>query len=164
VILLLAACLDHDPIPGGDPETFVAMQADFAGYLGWDRVTVGSGDTGHPDGERAVYFSALPQGGSDAFAVGTRVVKVIPGADIHAMVKRGGGYNAAGAVGWEWFELALATDGSPVIRWRGEVPPDGEAYGALPGADTADTGLEVGDCNTCHAAAASNDFVHVVPL
>lgn len=163
ILLALLACLDHDPIPG-EEAAFVAMQADFAGYRGWTSVTVAAEDTGHPDGARTVYVNVAPEGG-ETFPVGTVIVKEIAGADIHAMAKRGDGFNTSGAVGWEWFELVLAEDGTPVIKWRGTEAPEGEAYGALPGSDPEDTGdLVTGDCNVCHAAAAANDYVHAVAL
>ncbi len=43
------------------------------------------------------------------------------------MVKRGGGFNAEGAVGWEWFELTERDDESVAIKWRGVSAPSGEA-------------------------------------
>ncbi len=165
MILLLLACLDHDPIPGGAGDSFVAMQVDFAEFRSWASISVPE-ETGHPEGAREVFLNAAPDAGAPAFPVGTVIVKTIAtatGEDIHAMVKRGGGYNAAGAVGWEWFELVVADDGTPVILWRGEVPPDGESYGQLPG-QTADTGGAEGDCNVCHGAVSGNDYVHSVGL
>ncbi len=156
VMWALAACLDHDPLPG-DGDVFVAMQSDFRDFDAWPSVPMGASDTGHGVDERVVYAQAVP--GDDAFGVGTRIVKTVAGGDTHAMVKRGGDFNADGAYGWEWFELARSTSGDPVIVWRGEAPPSGEAYGALPG-QADDTGAQVGDCNTCHGAAAANDFVH----
>lgn len=166
MLLLLLGCLDHTPIPGAEG-AFVAMQTDFQGYSTWDSIGVDAAaadDTGHPAGERTVYVNTMPAAEDTTFAVGTIVVKVIPGADIHAMVKRGDGFNADGAPGWEWFELVTATNGEPVIKWRGAEPPAGETYGALPGATEDTGGTMTGDCNTCHAAAAENDFVHAVPL
>lgn len=166
MLLLLAACLDHTPIPGAG-ESFVAMQVDFSGYPSWDAVEIdaaGAGDSGHPEGERTVYVNELPPADAESFPVGTVIVKVIEGADIHAMVKRGEGFNTEGAVGWEWFELVLATNGEPVIKWRGEEPPAGETYGALPGAPVDSGDTLTGDCNACHGARSDNDFVHAVPL
>ncbi|MFN7143427.1 MAG: hypothetical protein ACK4YP_06610 [Myxococcota bacterium] len=161
---IVAGCLDHDPIPGGAGESFVAMQADFDGYRTWTDHTVEPEDTGHPDGARTVYINTAPDGGT-TFPVGTVIVKEIVGGDIHAMAKRGGGFNPDGAIGWEWFELVTATDGSPVIKWRGTEAPEGEAYGQLPGSAPEDTGDAVtGDCNTCHGAAVGNDYVHAIPL
>ena len=163
ILALLLGCLDHDPIPGQE-DAFVAMQSDFAGYRGWASVSVAAEDTGHPDGARTVFINAMPVGAS-TFPVGTVIVKEIAGGDIHAMAKRGAGFNAEGAIGWEWFELVLADDGSPVIKWRGTEAPEGEAYGALPGSDPADTGDAItGDCNVCHGAAADNDYVHAIPV
>lgn len=170
-LLALLACLDHTPIPG-EADTFVAMQADFSGYTTWDAVPVdaapvdvASDDSGHPEGERTVYVNAPPTVDAVTFPVGTVIVKTIGGgADIHAMAKRGAGFNTDGAVGWEWFELVLATDGEPVIKWRGAEPPAGETYGSLPG-EPVDSGDTVtGDCNSCHGAVSDNDFVHAVDL
>jgi hypothetical protein len=161
LLLLLFACLDHDPIPGGE-EQFVAMQNDFSGFTGWPDYAIEPEDSGHPEGARTVYISEEPPEGATAFPVGTMIVKVIEGADIHAMAKRGGGFNAEGALGWEWFELVM--DGSePVIRWRGAEPPDGETYGALPGVEE-DSAAPLGNCDSCHSAVSANDFVHVVGL
>ena len=161
MLFLLLGCLDHQPLPGGDDE-FVAMQTDFAGFSGWASYDIEAADTGHPAGGRTVYLSDSPPAGAEQFPVGTRIVKMIDGADIHAMVKRGGDFNADGAPGWEWFELVL--DGAdPVIRWRGATPPDGEAYGALPGVEE-DSAAPLGDCNLCHGAVSDNDFVHTVGL
>jgi hypothetical protein len=166
IAFLLAACLDNDALPDGD--AFVAMQADFAGYPSWEIYPVPAGGTGHVDGERTVYLNEAPPDGATSFPLGTILVKTIAwsgGLDVHAMVKRGGGYNADGAVGWEWFELVPDDDGTPVIRWRGDKPPKGELYGQLPGVvDTGAPPTVSGDCNVCHSTAAANDFVHTVPL
>lgn len=165
-MLLLIGCLDNDPIPGGAGDSFVAMQSDFADFQSWMATPVAEGDTGHPDGDRVVYLNAEPETGASAFPVGTMIVKTIAwsgGTDIHAMVKRGGGFNPDGAVGWEWFEIVLSDQGSPVILWRGDVPPEGEVYGQLPG-QTADTSTTEGDCNACHGAAVNNDYVHTLAL
>lgn len=165
LLLSLAACLDNTPIPGGD--TFIALQSDFAGFQDWDATDVDSADTGHVAGERVVYLNSAPDPGADAFPTGTILVKTIAwsgGLDVHAMVKRGSGFNPDGAVGWEWFELALDDDGTPIIQWRGTEPPAGEAYGTLPGANPDSGATITGDCNTCHASAARNDYVHTVPV
>jgi hypothetical protein len=169
--LLLGGCLDHELAPGAGGDSFVAMQTDFVGFQGWGSTAFSGAATssdGHPAGDRVVYLNAEPAEDAGEFAVGTVIVKTIAtpaqegdeGVDIHAMVKRGEGYNVDGAPGWEWFELALDDEARPVIVWRGDVPPDGEGYGALGETDTA---LE-GDCNGCHEAARSNDFVHSIPL
>jgi hypothetical protein len=53
------------------------------------------------------------------------------------MAKRGGGFNKAGAYGWEWFAIQLdAHGGLGSIEWRGSMPPDDPGYGT--------------DCNSCH--------------
>lgn len=164
MLLLLLACLDHTPIPGGEGSSFVAMQADFAAYLSWEAIPVAQADTGHVAGDRTVYINNLPSDDDDVFPVGTMIVKTIEwegGTDLHAMVKRGGGFNPDGAAGWEWFELVESESGAPVIRWRGNEPPEPGSYGF----DEAETGETVsGDCNVCHGAFSSNDYVHSVAL
>lgn len=164
LLLLLCACLDHELAPGAEGGEFVAMQSDFAGFASWPATEVGDTDTGgHPDGARTVHLSGEAPEDAAEFPVGTRIVKRIvtaEGEDLHAMAKRGAGYNAEGAVGWEWFELAWGDTGEPVIVWRGAAPPDGEGYGTL---GAGDTGVE-SDCNTCHAGARTNDFVWSLPL
>ena len=171
--LALTGCLDHDLAPGADG-SFVAMQIDFAGYSSWEAFDVDAGDaeddTGGHSGDRTVYINLLPEDGSSGasraeFAVGTILIKVAQpdaaddtGPDVHAMVKRGGGYNSD-APGWEWFDLVLS-GGIPVINWRGLAPPAGGGYQA----GSLDTANPDGDCNSCHGAAYDNDYVHTVPL
>jgi hypothetical protein len=70
--------------------------------------------------------------------------------EVHAMVKRGGGYNLDGALGWEWFDLAIDPEAGPFIVWRGE----GSA--ADPGGYVT---VEAMGCNGCHSTVASTDYV-----
>ncbi len=154
LFLLLLAC--------GSAESFIAMQADFADFLAWERIVVEGGvDVGHGAASKSVYLNGRPPERATSWPVGTIIVKVAPtedGREIHAMAKRGEGYNRDGAVGWEWFELAL-DEGEPVIAWRGTAPPDGQGYGQA----TVDTASpEVVDCNACHRGAAATDFTWTV--
>ena len=158
---------DHDLGDLPAPDVFIAQNADFADYQRWPNVVVGEAAIvdGHPAGERTVFINQLVTSDDDdaAFAVGTIIVKVgaglevegATGTEVHAMVKRGGGFNVDGAVGWEWFELGQSTANTPLIKWRGQEPPDGESYGCVAGACDA----VVGQCNTCHQSARDNDFV-----
>lgn len=166
MLLFLLACPGQDA--GADSaSTFVAMQSDFADFATWDRTSVPGSETGtgHGATSKSVYLNFLPEDGATEFAVGTMLVKVTPvddGRAIHAMVKRGGGYNAEGAVDWEFFELVMADDGvTPVIDWRGIEPPFGSGYLCV--IDEGDTAV-VADCNGCHMAGSGNDFVHSIPL
>lgn len=160
--------------PPSDAGQFVPLQKDFAQFRSWTRFDLGLGiDPARADGggaivadggsadaavhvglPRVIYLNMVPPSGSTSFPVGTILVKTTgdgtatPG-ETFAMAKRGGSYNAKGAAGWEWFELADATDGTPLILWRGIVPPAGEGYAGIVG----------GVCNECHAAFAPNDFV-----
>lgn len=154
LFLLLLAC--------GRTDTFIAMQADFAEFPSWERIEVAAGeDLGHGTASKGVYLNERPPARATSWPVGTLIVKVAPtedGREIHAMAKRGEGYNRDGAVGWEWFELAL-DEGEPVIVWRGTAPPDGQGYGQASG-DTASP--ELVDCNACHLGAAATDFTWTV--
>ncbi len=164
LLLSLLGCLDHAPAPGGSDASFVAMQADFASFASWEAIPLAQADTGHVAGDRVVYINSRPSEGDDVFPIGTIFVKSIAwegGTDLHAMVKRGGGYNDDGARGWEWFELVESERGEPVILWRGETTPEPGSYRDRD-VDTAET--VNGDCNVCHGAFSANDYVHSVAL
>jgi hypothetical protein len=139
---------------------FIALERSFQGFQSWARVDLPDrpeqGST-HVAGETHEYINAPTPPGAKAFPVGTIFVKTVDSkqkSDIFAMVKRGGGYNASGASGWEWFGLRARPDGSVAIVWRGVNAPDGESYGGDP----------LGGCNGCHGAAAKNDHVHAYSL
>jgi Cytochrome P460 len=141
----------------GAPTVFVAYASSFDGFHAWSSAPATS-DTDAGDGLHVgplrVYWNAPPPHGSASFPVGTIIVKESEQTDVtqrtvFAMVKRGGGYNASGANGWEWFSLQDQTDGSVTILWDLPVPPPGETYANQP----------IGDCNGCHALAKSNDYV-----
>jgi hypothetical protein len=157
LVCLLVSCgpVAEERDPGGDPGSFVAFQRDFQGFAGWQRYEIGNfepvGDgLVHIAGKRVVYVNQMPVAGKSAFPVGTIVVKTMQTGETFAQVKRGGTYNAKGAVGWEWFELK-EVNGEWVILWRGIAPPVGACattYGASGGA-----------CNGCHASFAGNDYI-----
>jgi hypothetical protein len=158
--LALVACGGAPPPPTPDAGApFIAFAADFTGFRSW-RSTPGVAPAGAPQPPEAVhgaaltsYLSRAPASGSDAFPVGTLIVKEpsdggVVGRHAFAMAKRGGGYNSAGATGWEWFELESLDDEHVTVVWRGFGPPSAEAYGGNPTA-----------CNDCHVQAVANDFV-----
>lgn len=157
-----AGCGGEEPT---DPNAvFIALTGNFRGFQRWTRVDVGSTPlAGHPAGPRFVYANHAPPSAGSAYPVGTILVKTVESSadptrwDIFAMVKRGGGFNADGARGWEFFRLVMTSDGVPAISGRG-VDPDGGEYnnpGATPVADAGEV-----RCNDCHgSAAAGTDHV-----
>jgi len=160
-VAFTSACSNHtDPPLGGAHEPLIALERDFQGFYDWSRVDLGDRPeqgTSHVAGETHEYINRPPPQGAKAFPVGTIFVKTVDSqkkSDIFAMVKRGGGFNASGAVGWEWFGLRKRGDGSVAIVWRGVNAPDGESYGGDP----------LGGCNGCHGAAVKNDHVHAYSL
>jgi hypothetical protein len=172
-LLLGAACGGEENTPAQSTEQeFIALPKDFAGYEQWWNVAVGEGsvDSVHPGAQRRVYVNKRPEESASEFPVGTVIVKVgaggeltgTTGTEVHAMVKRGGTFNSAGAVGWEWFELKASSAGTPGIVWRGESAPSGHGYKCVTTAN--DAGVIEIDCNDCHAAARSNDYVIGSPL
>ena len=154
-------CGGDSATPGPTGDVFIAFAPDFADFKTWTAFDLGDDQTdGLPAvGHRTAYLNKLPPTGSSAFPVGTVIVKTIgeetttPG-QTFAMAKRGGGYNALGTIGWEWFELKPDTTGKPAIAWRGIAPPSGETYAGVMG----------GSCNDCHAKATDNDYVPSVEL
>lgn len=165
--LLATACIDNTPLDSetGELSSFVALQRDFDGFQSWTKIELGDQPAqagGHPAGPRTVYVNMLPPSGSTRFPVGTMIVKTRGAGEpqtweVHGMVKRGGDFNPGGARGWEWFDLLLDDQGSPVIIWRGKEAPSGHGYGSVIGGST-EVGTE-GDCNSCHGAATYNDSV-----
>jgi hypothetical protein len=154
--LFAGACLDNELEPGQEvaaSDSFIAQQRDFAPYKDWmtfeSNVTT---DHGGVIGTNTVYLNEPPESGK--FPVGAILVKITKQTSstdvtVHAMAKRGKGFNTQGALGWEYFELLLNKSGVPYILWRGEKPPSGEMYQALPGAKMASA--TDGNCNDCHA-------------
>jgi hypothetical protein len=156
---------DGDADPAAEGASFLAFASAFEGFRTWPSTPLSGepiAESPHTSGPRVVYVNRAPAAGSTAFPVGTVIVKELAGtaADppkIFAMVKRGAGFNSAGAAGWEWFELqaASAAPESPVaIVWRGVGPPLGEMYGGDPN----------GGCNGCHTGARATDFVQTPGL
>jgi hypothetical protein len=140
---------------------FIALERDFVDYSSWPQVSLGVGEHVLPDqrGEKTVFINALPQAGDEQFRVGTIIVKTLEVSDsksswqVHAMAKRGGGFNAKGAYEWEFFELQLDDDGDLTVAWRGEQPPEGENYRTtIVAADGSETVVEA-NCNDCHISA-----------
>lgn len=153
--MLLGACsapADASEPARGVRDPFIAFAGDFEGFRGWERMFIPAAELDDPvhGGNRAIYVNRRPPKGSAQFPVGTIIVKQMEstGGQTFAMVKRGGGFNPDGAVGWEWFRL-VESNGSVSIAWRGVGPPDGETYGGAAG----------GVCNGCHFAGRDNDWV-----
>ena len=153
----LAGCLDHQlPSDGAGEErdVFIALQRDFADFRDWMRFPLRTAVMhAGVSGPVVAYLNELPPADASEFPVGTIVIKTVeidPATEwtIHAMVKRGGGFNAQGALGWEYVDLAINDDDVPVIMWRGERPPSDHGYESLLGGGV-DPALEV-DCNGCH--------------
>ncbi|MBX3269009.1 MAG: hypothetical protein KF729_02040 [Sandaracinaceae bacterium] len=162
VAAALAGCGEPDAPEGARDALeapYIAFAADFARFREWERFERGI-DPVPPThfGESAIYLDRRPPAGAREFPVGTRIVRVEtrrgdPSApEVHAMVKRGAGYNAEGARGWEFFDLALAPGRAPSIRWRGEGPADGDGY-------TPPEGGAILSCNHCHGSATDDDSV-----
>ena len=136
--------------PAGPPLTgFIALERDFAAYDTWESVSFDGGaiEEVHAGGVRTVFLNGRPDAGLSEWPVGTVLVKELPFTTF-AMVKRGAGYNADGAKGWEWFELYRDPPTTVRIKWRGLGPPLGENYSM-----TGQT------CNDCHSAHVVNDSV-----
>ncbi len=145
-----------DTTPSGTtPTTFLAFPPTFADFRKWPSFhSDGPAKGTFPDdvlGPRTQYINHVPPHGSKRFPVGTVIVEVRESGlfQIFAGVKRGGGYNATGALDWEWFELKEAADGGVTVIWRGVGPPLGEVYGGDP----------TGGCNSCHSGFEGNDYV-----
>ena len=145
-------------------EPFIAMNRDLRDFRSWARWRIPDIGvrTGHDVGDpRFVYVNRAPTDTYGALPIGTIVVKTLErGAfaewEVHAMVKRGGGYNTGGADGWEWMDLRLSDAGAAAITWRGEgTAEDSGSYGP-----DVDRGGEIG-CNSCHQMMRASDQIFV---
>ncbi len=136
----------------GRPRTsFVAFTQDFEGFRRWRRTSLGRFSAGgHLEGpEQYAYVNIPRRPESRTFETGTIIVRTLERGDpttwqVFASVKRSGGYNARGNVGWEFFRLRIDARGRVVIVARGLNPRTGldDPYGAADG---------IG-CNTCHGS------------
>lgn len=142
---------------GCAPEPFIAFTRDFEDLRAWPQVALsGPANAAHASGG-ALYASVLGLDADGGLCAGSALVREQPAnaagpASLHGMVKRGGGFNAEGAVGWEWFGFGESADGEPVVLWRGDEAPSEVGY---------NNGVELieADCNGCHQAGAAFDFL-----
>jgi hypothetical protein len=136
-------------------DTFIAFASHFQDFRQWTSWhDDGPADDGTwPSevlGPRTLYINQAPPHGSSEFPVGTIIVEAKESGlkPIFAGVKRGGHYNFAGALDWEWFEIQ-ETDNGVIIVWRGVGAPLGDTYGGDPNG-----------CNSCHVNhCADNDYI-----
>jgi hypothetical protein len=140
------------------PGSCTAYASSFDGFRGWSTApataSADASDGLHGVGPLEVYWNKSPPHGATSFPVCTIIVKETEETDptkrtIFAMVKNGAPFNAAGAVGWEWFSLLDNGDGTVTILWRGLAAPPGQTY----------ANQAIGDCNGCHTQVADNDYV-----
>lgn len=161
LVVAVAACSSAKPSSSDSPSVFVAFATDFENFRTWESFDPGIGAPGndHVSGPRRVFVSKRPPAGAHEFPVGSMVVKEsgdgdIPSRHVFAMVKRGGDFNADGAINWEWFELTNVDASRVVIAWRGVGPATGDVYG----------GDATGGCNLCHGSAHASDYVFAPPV
>jgi hypothetical protein len=151
----------------GGAAVFVAQASDFSGFHSWPS-TPGVGPPGAPNpseatdggihfGPMTTYINQKPPHGSTSFPVGTIIVKeqndpAFTDRQIFAMVKRGGGFNLAGAANWEFYELKNVDANDVEVLWS-VVPLSSDPYASNPNV-----------CNDCHVMAKANDFVWTAGL
>ena len=126
LLFFVAAAASLSGCGGSDGQggaTFIALDHDFAGFQSWYSATLPFNElsaTVDPVGTHVGFVSRRPAAGATRYPIGTIIVKAIePSADdttweLFGMAKRGGGFNAGGAVDWEYFLLRVAADGNPV--------------------------------------------------
>lgn len=138
---------------GAGAATFVAFSRDSAGFRRWPRTPLGRFSAGgHLEGpEQYAYVNRPRAPASRVFETGTIIVRTLERGPpttrpVFASVKRGGGYNARGDVGWEFFRLRLDAQGRVVIVARGLNPRTGLQ-------DPYATAGDGAGCNTCHGRA-----------
>src|SRR5262245_43626420 len=115
--LLLGGCLDNKLPPDENKQsrTFIALDNDFADFREWMVFMLDAKTHAAAKGPVNVFLNKLPPAGATKFPTGTIVVKTVEAGEpsawtIHAMVKRGGNFNANGALNWEFYELKIDDD------------------------------------------------------
>ncbi len=150
IVFALASCSAPTPVdPRQGPGTFIAFDQDFAGYRSWQTFDLGvMTPPGHPMGQQVLFASRPLPVGATRFEDRTIIIREIRSDpdptkwDLFAMARRGGGYNASGAVDWEFFILSLDSQGVPHIVSRGISPSETSTSPYHPGEGIT--------CNTCH--------------
>lgn len=158
VVGALTGCLD-DTLPPGEGSTdlqFIPTATDLTGFQDWPVAVHRTDHAGRP---MSLYMNqAVPAEGYE-FEKMTMIVKTVEigGAmdqwEVHAMVKRGGGYGVHGAPGWEFLNLRVLNTGAVVILNRG----DGTGLGGY--SDPAEMSGTDAVCLDCHGDAGDNDYV-----
>jgi hypothetical protein len=163
------ACGGGKRADSGDAGMFVAVDGDFAGFQSWFGGVLPSdvldGNV-YPPGTRFGFVNHRVPPGTKAYPPGTVIVKAIesPAGDptqwhVFAFAKRGGDFNAAGAIGWEFFLLRLDAGGTPTITSRGLAPAnDGFDMDTL----SYTPGGAAGSCNICHGQKAYAATDHLI--
>ncbi len=158
-MLLAAAGCESD---GATATLFIATQSDFAPYATWEKFSLGVADNGgHPVGPELGYRNHAPVAGK--YPVGAILVKEIQLGDqpqqweLFGMAKRGGSYNAGGAIDWEFFTLKLNDADVPIIVSRGANPADADSQGHGYGGSA--TGVT---CNRCHGVLGTEATDHTL--
>jgi hypothetical protein len=170
LVFVCAAGCARSPADGAP---FVAEDSDFAGYTSWYSTPLtddtGLSDVVYPAGARVGFLNHRPPAGASAYPEGTVVVKAIergsgpPEWEIFGMAKRGGGYDADGAVGWEFFLLLADTDGTLHIVSRGLAPmDDGHAGDMGMASGTYFENGQIVPCNVCHGLARFAGTDHLI--
>jgi len=160
----LAGC--HHATGVDNSPQFEAQESDFAAFTSWTSFQLPDGDPlsniVYPAGTRVAFLNRRPPSGATHYPTGTIIVKAIQrGAspqdwEIFAIAKRGGDYDAAGAVGWEFFLLAIDPDGVPRVASRGIAPSD-DGHGDMspgPAAGGYFAGGGIAPCNVCHGQSS----------
>jgi len=150
---------------GPSGPVFIALTSDFADYASWEKVVLGDGVLeGHPTGMRLGYRNMKPNS-QGIYPVGSILLKVITVSpseiEFFAMAKRGGGFNSAGALDWEFLTLKLGSTNAPVVFTRGDNPVDPDS--AVPNShgygDPSATGVT---CNRCHGVLGTERTDHIL--
>lgn len=111
-------------------QQFIIQDSDIADFTSWYSqpfVADPSADIVYPPGSRVGFINHVAAPGTTSYPVGTIIIKAIENSkdpttwEMFGMSKRGGDYNAAGAVGWDFF-LPRYQDGVPHIYSSGLTP------------------------------------------
>ncbi|HEX4456565.1 MAG TPA: hypothetical protein VIA18_01265 [Polyangia bacterium] len=149
---------------------FIVQDSDVAGFTSWYSqpfVADPLSDIVYPPGSRVGFINHLAPAGATAYPLGTIIIKAIENStdpttwELFGMSKRGGDYNAAGAVGWD-FMLLRFQDGVPHIYSSGLTPiVDGNPDMGAINEGSYFAGGQIA-CDVCHGQKDYAPYDHII--
>lgn len=151
-------------------QQFLVQDSDIADFTSWYSqpfVIDPIADIFYPPGSRFGFINHVAAPGATSYPIGTIIIKAIENSkdpttwQLFGMSKRGGDYNAAGAVGWDFF-LPRFENGVPHIYSSGLTPTvDGNPDMGAVNEGSYFAGGQIA-CDVCHGSKDYAPYDHII--